>query len=60
MSHIVHIQTEVRDPVAVSSACTRLSLPQPVQGALGPRTHEQLKSDFYAAQSEEQQTETTF
>ena len=32
MSHIVHIQTEVRDPIAISSACTRLSLPQPVQG----------------------------
>ena len=32
MSHIVHIQTEVRDPLAISSACTRLSLPQPVEG----------------------------
>ena len=32
MSHIVHIQTEVRDPVAISTACTRLSLPQPVPG----------------------------
>ena len=32
MSHIVHIQTEVRDPIAVSSACNRLSLPQPVSG----------------------------
>lgn len=32
MSHIVHIQTEVRDPIAISSACTRLQLPQPVQG----------------------------
>lgn len=32
MSHIVHIQTEVRDPIAVSRACRRLSLPQPVQG----------------------------
>lgn len=32
MSHIVHIQTEVRDPIAISSACTRLSLPQPVAG----------------------------
>ena len=32
MSHIVHIQTEVRDSLAISSACTRLSLPQPVLG----------------------------
>jgi hypothetical protein len=32
MSHIVQIQTEVRDPVAVSAACRRLNLPQPVHG----------------------------
>ncbi|AMV20169.1 DUF1257 domain-containing protein [Planctomyces sp. SH-PL14] len=32
MSHIVHIQTEVRDPIAVSNACNRLALPQPVSG----------------------------
>lgn len=32
MSHIVQIQTEVRDPVAISAACERLKLPQPVQG----------------------------
>ncbi|MCC9608561.1 DUF1257 domain-containing protein [Blastopirellula sp. JC732] len=32
MSHIVRIQTEVRDPVAVSAACERLKLPQPSQG----------------------------
>jgi len=32
MSHIVQIQTEVRDPVAVRSACDRLKLPQPTQG----------------------------
>ena len=32
MSHIVHIQTEVRDPIAISSACTRLSLSPPVEG----------------------------
>lgn len=31
MSHIVQIQTEVRDPVAVTSACHRLKLPEPVQ-----------------------------
>lgn len=32
MSHIVQIQTEVRDPTAVHSACNRLRLPPPVQG----------------------------
>ena len=31
MSHIVEIQTEVRDAAAVAAACRRLSLPQPVQ-----------------------------
>lgn len=30
MSHIVHIQTEVRDPVSVLAACDRLKLPTPV------------------------------
>ena len=33
MSHIVEIQTEVRDPVAVQSACTRLKLPAAVLGS---------------------------
>jgi len=32
VSHIVQIQTEVRDPIAVRSACDRLKLPQPIQG----------------------------
>jgi len=32
MSHIVQIQTEVRDVAAVRGACERLGLPQPVQG----------------------------
>ena len=32
MSHIVTIQTQVRDGVAVAAACQRLDLPQPVQG----------------------------
>ena len=32
MSHIVSIQTEVRDANAVRAACQRLGLPQPVQG----------------------------
>lgn len=32
MSHIVQIQTEVRDPVAIRSACDRLGLPQPTSG----------------------------
>lgn len=32
MSHIVTIQTEVRDPTAVHAACHRLQLPAPVDG----------------------------
>jgi len=32
VSHIVTIQTEVRDATAVQAACRRLGLPQPVQG----------------------------
>lgn len=32
MSHIVHIKTQVRDPVAVEAACRRLGLPEPIQG----------------------------
>ena len=32
MSHIVTIQTEVRDPAAVRAACDRLQLPAPVHG----------------------------
>jgi len=32
MSHVVTIQTEVRDGVAVEAACRRLRLPQPVVG----------------------------
>ena len=29
MSHIVQIETEVRDPLTVAAACTRLGLPEP-------------------------------
>ena len=32
MSHIVQIQTEVRDPAAIQAACDRLKLPPPKQG----------------------------
>ena len=32
MSHIVTIETEVRDEVAVRAACRRLSLAEPVEG----------------------------
>ncbi len=32
MSHIVTIHTEIRDPVAIRSACKRLQLPEPVFG----------------------------
>jgi len=31
MSHVVQIQTQVRDPVAVAAACRRLGLAAPVQ-----------------------------
>jgi hypothetical protein len=32
MSHIVQIQTQVKDAAAVRAACQRLGLPAPVQG----------------------------
>ena len=32
MSHIVSIRTEVRDPLAIRAACTRLRLADPVLG----------------------------
>ena len=32
MSHLVSIQTEIRDPVAIRLACERLQLPEPVFG----------------------------
>ena len=32
MSHIVRIQTQVKDAAAVRAACQRLNLPAPVQG----------------------------
>lgn len=32
MSHIVHIQTEIRDATAVRAACDRLQLEAPVHG----------------------------
>ena len=32
MSHIVTIETEVRDPAAVAAACRRLGLPEPAHG----------------------------
>ena len=32
MSHIVTIETQVRDPEAVRCACRRLQLPQPIEG----------------------------
>ncbi len=34
MSHIVQIQTEVRDPAAVRAACERLKLPLPTEGTV--------------------------
>jgi hypothetical protein len=32
VSHIVTIKTEARDPVAITAACRRLGLTEPVQG----------------------------
>jgi hypothetical protein len=32
LSHIVTVQAEVRDPVAIAAACRRLGLPEPVPG----------------------------
>jgi hypothetical protein len=32
MSHIVHIKTRVHDPAAVTAACRRLGLAEPVHG----------------------------
>jgi len=32
MSHVVQIQTQVRDPAAIGSACQRRQLPAPVEG----------------------------
>ena len=32
MSHVVTIRTKVHDPAAVTAACRRLGLPEPVQG----------------------------
>lgn len=32
MSHIVRIETQIRDPQAVAAACQRLHLPPPVHG----------------------------
>ena len=40
MSHIVEIQTEVRNPVAVSLACDRLRLPKPKLGTFEVFTKE--------------------
>jgi hypothetical protein len=33
LSHIVQIQTQVRDPLAVRAACKRLGLAEPVHGS---------------------------
>jgi hypothetical protein len=42
MSHIVSIKTQIRDPLALAAACTRLGLSQPTQGTAqlysGPAT----------------------
>ena len=33
MSHIVTVRTQVRDSLAIKSACSRLKLPEPVYGS---------------------------
>lgn len=33
MSHIVQIETKMHDPLAISTACRRLALKEPVEGA---------------------------
>ncbi|TWU33428.1 hypothetical protein Q31b_57450 [Novipirellula aureliae] len=33
MSHIVQIEAQVRDPVAIRAACSRLQLPEPLFGS---------------------------
>jgi hypothetical protein len=33
MSHVVQIQTRVQDPAALTAACCRLGLSEPIQGA---------------------------
>jgi hypothetical protein len=40
MSHIVQIQTEVRDPLAIQAAATRLRLPPPTHGTFKLFTNE--------------------
>ncbi len=32
MSHIVQIETEMHDPLAISAACRRLALKEPIEG----------------------------
>ena len=34
MSHVVTVETQVKDAVAVRAACKRLGLPEPVQGTV--------------------------
>ena len=42
MSHLVTIITQIKDPIALAAACTRLGLQQPVQG----------KAQLYSAEAE--------
>ena len=34
MSHLVVVKTEIRDAAAVTAACHRLGLPQPIEGTV--------------------------
>jgi hypothetical protein len=40
MSHSVRLQTRLYDPAAITAACGRLGLPQPVQGTAKPYSGE--------------------
>lgn len=42
MSHLVTIKTQVRDPLAVKSACARLQLPDPVHRKVRLFTSEEV------------------
>src|SRR6516164_1575049 len=39
MSHVVQIQTRVQDPAALTAACCRLGLSEPIQGAAQRRSN---------------------
>ena len=46
MSHIVTVRTKVRDPVALTAACRRLGLAEPVEGKATPDAIAVLRNWF--------------